>query len=221
VFDYPVFLQLRGKCCVVVGSGPVGMRKTRGLLAVGAKVRLISPTLEDWRCGENIEPVRRTFRAGDLDGARLVFAATGDNASDRAVAAEARRIGVPVCLAALPEEGDFSLPAILRRGDLAVAVATAGGSPALAAEVRDLLADLLPGSWSVVVDIATALRRRKPLDAGGAAYGRETLRRLLDGQLVALLEARDAANVDRLLQQVCVPSCTLAALGISLPERNP
>jgi len=219
--EYPILLNLTDKLCVVVGGGPVGMRKVEGLLAAGARVRLIAPSLAAEYRRQGVEPVRRTFLQGDLDGASLVFAATGDNACDRAVAVEARRLAIPVCLAGLPGEGDFGLPAVLRRGDLGVAVTTGGRSPALAAEVRDLLAELLPDAWAVAVDIAAALRRWALADPGCVEYSRETLRRLLNGHLLQLLEARDAAGIDRLLQQVFGPSCSLASLGIILPERNP
>lgn len=221
MLPYPILLQLAGKVCVVVGSGPVGMRKVRGLLGVGARVRLISPTLSMSSAPQGVETISRGFCPGDLNGASLVFAATGNGADDRAIAAEARRLGIPVCLAGLPEEGDFSLPAVLRRGDLCIAVSTGGHSPALAAEVRDLLTELLPESWALVVDIAAALRREALADAGSIEYNREKLRRLLSGHLLELLDSRDAEGIDRLLQQVFGPSWSLACLGITLPERNP
>jgi precorrin-2 dehydrogenase/sirohydrochlorin ferrochelatase len=219
--DYPILLQLAGKCCVVVGSGPVGMRKVHGLLAAGARVRLISPGLPQQDCQEGVERIPRVFRPGDLDGACLVFTATGDNDSDRAVAKEARRLGIPVCLAGLPEEGDFSLPAVLRRGDLTVAVTTAGRSPALASLLRDQLEALVPETWALVLDIAAAARQRALADPDCIDYSTEKLHHLLSGSLLELLADRDAAGVDRLLQHVFGPPWCLATLGIQLPERNP
>ncbi len=219
--EYPIMLQLAGKDCVVVGSGPVGMRKVRGLLSAGARVRLVSPTGLQQADLENVEIIPRVFCSGDLDGACLVFAATGDNDSDRAVATEARRLGIPVCLAGLPEEGDFSLPAVLRRGDLTVAVTTAGRSPALATLVRDQLEALLPDTWAIVLEIAAAVRQRALSDPDSVDYNAEKLRHLLSGSLLELLAARDVGAVDRWLQHVFAPSWSLASLGISLPERNP
>ena len=219
--EYPILMQLAGKCCVVVGSGPVGMRKVRGLLAAGARVRLISPGLPPQASQEGVEMIRRAFRPGDLDGVCLVFTATGANESDRAVAAEARRLGIPVCLAGLPEEGDFSLPAVLRRGDVTVAVTTAGRSPALAALLRDRLEELVPDTWALALDIAAAARQRALADPGSIDYSAETLRHLLSASLLELLADRDAAGIDRLLQHVFGPSWSLASLDIHLPERNP
>jgi len=217
---YPVMLQLAGKLCVVVGGGPVGMRKAYGLLKAGAKVRLVSPRLTSPIGRDRVETVSRVFRSGDLDGASLVFAATGDAASDRSVAAEARRLGIPVCLAGSPSEGDFSLPAVLHRGDMTLAVSSSGRSPALATVFRDQLDALLPETWALVVDIAAAARQHALHDKGSIDYSREALRRLLAGSLLELLTAGNAAGVDDLLHEVFGPSWSLASLGIDLPERN-
>lgn len=219
--EYPIVLQLAGKDCVVVGSGPVGMRKVRGLLSAGARVRVISPTGLQQVGLERVEIIPRAFCPGDLAGACLVFAATGDNDSDRAVAAEARSLGIPVCLAGLPDEGDFSLPAVLRRGDLSVLVSTAGRSPALATLVRDQLESFLPDTWAILLDIAAALRQQALSAPGSIDYSAEKLRHLLSGSLLELLADRDEVAVDRWLQHVFGPSWSLASLGISLPERNP
>lgn len=219
--DYPVMLQLAGKCCVVVGSGPVGLRKVQGLLAAGARVRLIAPELTDQTAPDGVETVPRSFRPGDLAGAFLAFAATGDGACDRAVAEEARRLGIPVCLAGLPREGDFTLPALLRRGDLSVAVSTAGRSPALATLVRDRLETLLSETWATVLEIAAAARQHALVNPQDIDYSRETLRCLLEGGLPELLAARDEDGIDRLLREAFGLPWSLAALGISLPERKP
>jgi precorrin-2 dehydrogenase/sirohydrochlorin ferrochelatase len=213
-------LQLAGKLCVVVGGGSVGMRKAHGLLEAGARVRLISPRLSSRIDRERVETVSRVFRSGDLDGASLVFAATGDAASDRSVAAEARRLAIPVCLAGSPSEGDFSLPAVLRRGDMTLAVSSSGRSPALVTVVRDQLDALLPESLALVVDIAAAARQHALHDKGSIDYSREALRRLLAGSLLELLTVGNAAGVDDLLHEVFGPSWSLASLGIDLPERN-
>ena len=79
--DFPVIMQLAGRRCVVVGAGPVGLRKARSLCAASAEVVLVDPQLDPETCPAGISPVVRPFRAADLDGAVLVFAAT-DSAED-------------------------------------------------------------------------------------------------------------------------------------------
>jgi precorrin-2 dehydrogenase/sirohydrochlorin ferrochelatase len=218
--DYPILLQLAGTCCLVVGGGPVGLRKVRGLLAAGARVRLVSTVMPRAAQALDIERIERPFRPDDLHGVALAFAASGDADCDRHVATEARRRGIPVCLAAQPAQSDFTLPALLRRGELTVAVSTGGQSPALAVAVRDRLAHWLPPEWSTALKIAAALRRRSQNAPGTTAGSRQQVRELLDGPLLQRLAARDRAGVDRLLQKVCGPNCSLASLGICWPEET-
>jgi precorrin-2 dehydrogenase/sirohydrochlorin ferrochelatase len=136
------------------------------------------------------------------------------------VAAEARSRGIPICLAGQPAQGDFTLPALLRRGNLTVAVATAGQSPTLAASVRDRLAHWLPPEWATALKIAAALRRGSRTAPDATAGSREQVRELLDGPLLQRLATRDKTGVDRLLREICGPSCSLTSLGIHWPEET-
>jgi len=217
--DYPVLLSVAERLCVVVGGGPVALRKVRGLLAAGARVRLVAAELaapaEDL---EGVTATVRPYRDGDLAGAFLAFAATGDRTVNAAVVAEARRRGVLVCVADAPEEGDFALPALLRRGDLTVAVATGGKSPALAALVRDRLAPQLGPEWAEVLEIAAALRQKRLTLQGKTEYNQAILRCLLDGGLPELVAGGDVPAVDQLLRALFGEGCTLAGLGVCLAK---
>ncbi|HXV19736.1 MAG TPA: bifunctional precorrin-2 dehydrogenase/sirohydrochlorin ferrochelatase [Desulfuromonadales bacterium] len=217
--DYPILLQLQGRLCVVIGGGPVAIRKARGLRKAGARVRLIASELAV-SGGEltDVEVVIRPYSAGDLQGAFVAFAATDDRLVNAAVVREARQRGVLVGVADAPEEGDFTLPALLRRGNLTVSVATAGGSPALAALLRDRLADQLGPEWATVLEIAAALRQKRLTLQGKTEYNQAILRRLLEGGLPDLIADGDASAVDRLLQTLFGEGCTLAQLGIRLAK---
>ncbi|MBE0596167.1 MAG: bifunctional precorrin-2 dehydrogenase/sirohydrochlorin ferrochelatase [Desulfuromonadales bacterium] len=215
--DFPVFFRLQGRLCVVVGSGAVGRRKALAVTQAGGRVRLISPQpLEgEWPA---VEHRLRPYQPGDLAGAFLAFAATGDPQTDAAVLAEARQERIPIDLASAPAGGDFSLPAQFRRGDLTVAVSTAGRSPALAAAVRDQLAEAIGPEWAIMVEIAAALRRKKLTDPPEAEYNRKILSSLLAAGLLPLLVAGATSEIDRLLTGAGGEGCTLAALGICLPK---
>ena len=130
---YPLFLDVTGRRCVVVGGGPIAEGKVTGLLAAGADVTVVSPAVSA-RAGRGGArgPDRhraRAYRDGDLAGAALAFAATGDVAVNAAVAAEGGRRGVWVNAADDPAHCDFILPSVVRRGALAVAVSTAAPAP--------------------------------------------------------------------------------------------
>jgi precorrin-2 dehydrogenase/sirohydrochlorin ferrochelatase len=203
---------------VVIGGGPVGRRKARMLRAAGATVRLISPLDGEAANLPGIEIVDRPYRPGDLAGAFLAFAAAGDRQINAAVAREARTLGIPVNVADLPGEGDFSLPAVLRRGDLALAVSTGGTSPALAAVIRDRLEESFGPEWETALAIAAALRRKKLTLPEETEYNHAILRRLLEGGLLSLIADGRAAELDRLLLSVCGSGCSLPELGVRLPK---
>lgn len=199
---------------MVIGSGPVGRRKAEGLLAAGARVRLVSPGAS-FEEGPplGLEIVPRDYRVGDLCGAFLAFAATDDRAVNAAVAEEARRAGVPVNVADAAEEGDFSLPARFSRGDLCVAVSSNGKSPAFAVLVKEYLAAAVGEEWAVFLDICAAVRREKAAEntRGGVPA------KLLEKDLPGLINCKNTLKIDAVLEEVLGPGYSLAALGVSLP----
>jgi cobalt-precorrin 5A hydrolase/precorrin-3B C17-methyltransferase len=142
---YPLSLTQAARLqAVIVGGGPVGERKARGVLEAGGQARLISPEatvgLQAWAEARRIEWRRRPYQAGDLAGATLVFAATNRREVNRQVAAEARGLGLLCNVADRPEEGNFHVPAVHRRPGLVIGVSTGGQSPGRARAIRDALA---------------------------------------------------------------------------------
>lgn len=156
---YPIFLNLDGKRCVVVGGGAVANRKARKLLQARAEVVAISPEVKPELESVATEVRRRPYREGDLEGASLVFAATNRREVNAAVTREARGRGIPVNVADEPSEGDFALPSVLRRGQLQVAVSTGGASPTLARRVRYELESAFGSEWAGVVEELDRARR--------------------------------------------------------------
>ncbi|MBE7472606.1 MAG: precorrin-3B C(17)-methyltransferase [Anaerolineae bacterium] len=145
---YPVSLiNMSGQQALVVGGGPVGERKARGVLAAGGAVRLISPEatpqLQAWAEAGQIQWERRPFQPGDVTGVGLVFAATNQRAVNAQVAAEAHQLGLLRNVADQPGEGNFHVPAVHRQPGLVVAVSSLGESPIKARQVRDQIAGWL------------------------------------------------------------------------------
>jgi siroheme synthase-like protein len=142
---YVACLRLSGRRCVVVGGGAVGLEKVEGLLACDAEVTLVAPDavrelVQHARDG-SIAWERREYRSTDLDGAFLVIAATNVSELNIRVFEDAERRAMLVNVVDVPPLCNFILPAIVRNGPLAIAISTAGASPALAKRMRDEIAE--------------------------------------------------------------------------------
>jgi precorrin-2 dehydrogenase/sirohydrochlorin ferrochelatase len=151
---FPIFLKLTNRPCVVIGAGHLAESKITSLRTADARVTVIAPeaneAISELAASGEITLERRTYRNGDLAGAFLVVAATDDPAVNRAVFAEATETGVLCNAVDDPPFCDFYFPSVVRRGDLQVAISTAGNSPALAQQLRKELNEQLPldlGEW--------------------------------------------------------------------------
>ena len=137
---YPIFLQLKNKRCIIVGGGEVAERKAMSLLEHEADVEIVSealcPALAQLAAEGKVQHRRRPYSYGDLAEAVLAIAATDDPAINSGVADEARERRIPVNIVDNPGMSDFIVPSLLRRGDLSVAVSTAGKAPALSRKLR-------------------------------------------------------------------------------------
>jgi siroheme synthase-like protein len=142
---YIACLRLTGRRCVVVGGGGVGLEKVEGLLVCDAAVTLVAPEarpeLERLAAEGSIAWERRAYRASDLDRAFLVIAATADTDVNIAVHEDAEARTMLVNVVDVPPLCNFILPAIVRSGPLAIAISTAGASPALAKRMKREIAE--------------------------------------------------------------------------------
>jgi len=137
---FPMFLKLEGRRCLVVGAGSVGEPKIRSLLQAGAKVRVIAPVATNavagWAKAGIIAWERRIFEPSDLERVFLVVAATSSREVNEAVSQEAGVRNILCNVVDDPELCDFYYPAVVRRGQLQLAISTGGRSPALAQRLR-------------------------------------------------------------------------------------
>jgi precorrin-2 dehydrogenase/sirohydrochlorin ferrochelatase len=137
---FPLFLKLSGRLCLIVGGGKVSEGKIAGLFSTGAKIRVVSPevtpTIAKWHRNRRIQWVKRKYRKEDLAGAYLVIAATASNEVHRVIYRDAHRRGILCNIVDVPELCDFYYGSVLQRGDLQIAISTAGASPSLAKRLR-------------------------------------------------------------------------------------
>jgi precorrin-2 dehydrogenase len=140
---FPMFMKLTGKQCLVVGAGKVGEPKIAGLIDTGASIHVVAiaatARVREWAQAGKIELELRAFSKNDLDGKFLAVAATASQTLNQLIYREAQRRGVLCNVVDVPDLCDFYYPAVVRRGDLQIAVSTAGQSPSLAQRIRQQL----------------------------------------------------------------------------------
>jgi precorrin-2 dehydrogenase / sirohydrochlorin ferrochelatase len=143
---YIACLALKGRRCLVVGGGEVGLEKVEGLLACDAQVTLVAPdahpSLAELALDGSIAWERREYHAADLEGCLIAIAATDDTDVNIRVYDDAERRAMLVNVVDVPPLCNFILPAIVRTGPLAVAISTAGASPALAKRMKREIGEL-------------------------------------------------------------------------------
>ena len=159
---YPVFLNLEGKRAVIICGGREAERKIPPLLACGAQVTLISPTLtpqlEDLARDGAVTVCRRTYTPGDMKGAYLAIVGTEDVGINHEAASEARREGVLVNTVDDIPYCDFAAPAVVQQGDLTVAISTNGKSPAMARRMREELESYLTPDYADLLNVMAKVR---------------------------------------------------------------
>jgi siroheme synthase-like protein len=160
---YIACLKLKGRRCVVVGGGEVGLEKVEGLLACDADVTLIAPdavpALQELAAEGSIAWERRPYAgAPDLEGVFLVIASTNDTDVNISVYDDAERRAMLVNVVDVPPLCNFILPAILRTGPLAIAISTAGASPALAKRMKREVAELFGEEYATLAVLLNEAR---------------------------------------------------------------
>jgi len=198
---YPVFLDIAGKKCVVVGGGEVAFRKVNTLLENGAEVEVISPELcPELEATREISISHRPYQPGDLAGAFLAIVATDNRETNHQIAMEARSRGVLVNVVDDVEYCDFILPSLVHRGDITIAISTAGKSPALARKLRTRLEKEFGEEYAVLVRIIEEIRRE--IKRRGLSIDNDTWQDALDLDLLAgLVKAGQSEKAREIITQ--------------------
>jgi siroheme synthase-like protein len=196
-----MMLDVSERLIVIIGGGKVAVRKASGVVECGARrVRVVAPRV-DAAMPAGVERIAESYRPEHLDGAGLVFAATDSPVVNEQVVRDARGRCVLVCRADSDDQnpGDFATPARMDRGALVVTVSTAG-SPALAARIRDGIAQRLDPRWPAMAD---ALQELRPMIlrrlADDPKQRTEALRRLASDQAMDTLSKSGIDGLKRWL----------------------
>ncbi|HEY6419558.1 MAG TPA: bifunctional precorrin-2 dehydrogenase/sirohydrochlorin ferrochelatase [Candidatus Binataceae bacterium] len=216
----PIFLDVSGQRCMVIGGGEIAARKVASLLEAGAVVTVISPTLvptlESSAARGAITHEARAYRLGDMKGFLIVFATTDDRDLQRALAAEARELGILINIADASELCTFIAPAVVSRGALRIAISTSGASPALASRIRRELEHQFGAEYARALDILRAARHHLRGSEPRIETRADKLRALADSALPDHLRRADFGAVDRILREHL--GVGLEALGLKTAE---
>jgi precorrin-2 dehydrogenase/sirohydrochlorin ferrochelatase len=206
---YPVYLNIQGRTCLVVGGGQVGTRKVLTLLKCSAKVRVISPEatprLAELAEQGRIELIRRNYCSQDLDQIFLVIGATDDQALNQQIHKDAETMQRLCNIADQPALCNFVLPSIVNYGDLSIAISTAGKSPAFAKHLRRQLEGQFGPEHGRMLELMGAVRARLLAQEHAPEEHKPLFEQLINSGLLQMVKAEDQQQIDALLCKVLGP----------------
>jgi precorrin-2 dehydrogenase/sirohydrochlorin ferrochelatase len=199
----PIFLNLGGRSCLVIGGGELAEAKVQALLEAGAIVTVVSRSATDGIKSQitdgKVRYLAREYEYGDLRGKSLAYAATDNQEVARCAASEARELGIPFNAPDDPEASTFISPASFKRGDLHVAISTGGSSPAVARKLRQRLEHQIGPEYALVLEI---MRRARHFlrDREADQRARAVILKSLAGALLDSVETLDNRLIDEALR---------------------
>jgi len=199
----PIFLNVKGKLCLVVGGGEVAARKAGVLLDAGAKVRVVAPQIRSALSEQHdVESIVARFEALHLDGIALVIAATDDRSVNQQVSMQARARNIPVNVVDDPQLCSFIMPAILDRSPLMVAFSSGGASPVLTRMMRGMLESMIPQNYSRLAAFAERFRQQVKQRVTNPAKRRIFWENALEGVVAEKVLTGDENSAVAMLQKM-------------------
>ena len=203
---YPVYLNLKNKAVVVIGGGEIAARKIESLIGTGASITVISPQvtpqIEALAQAKQLDLHLRAYASGDCDAAMLVFSATDDPVVSDRVFQDATLSGAWINTSDQPALCSFIMPAVVRRGDVAIAISTGGTSPGLAARLRQKSAEIIGPEYGQMAQLLSKARLEIRHRIQGAAERKALHDRILDSDIIERLKRNDTAGAERLLREI-------------------
>ena len=204
---YPVNLDVMDKRCVIVGGGAVAERKVERLLECGARVIVVSlkltPMLEDRKKAGCIEHIDADYETQMLGAAFMVIGATDCDDVNAQVSQDARALGLLVNIVDDPVKCNFILPSLVQRGDLSIAVSTAGKSPALARKIREDLQQLYGPEYESLLAIMGAIRKRILAHGKASDTNKAVFEALVHSDMLQAIREGNAEKVKQIILDLC------------------
>ncbi|MBI4734093.1 MAG: bifunctional precorrin-2 dehydrogenase/sirohydrochlorin ferrochelatase, partial [Rubrobacteridae bacterium] len=196
---YPMYVNIEGLKCLVVGGGDVATRKVGSLIECDAAVSVVSPRitfdLERIQSEGRITVELREYVEGDIDGAALVIVATDNSTLNEQIYREAKEKNIPVNVVDAPDICTFIVPSIIRRGDFILSISTSGSCPALAKSVRKDLQEQFGGEYAEFCNILRQFRKNLADKYDRQEDRAEALKKFIDSDVIELIKAGKSEEV--------------------------
>jgi len=202
--DYlPIFLDVRGKKCLVVGGGEVSFRKATLLVQAGAQVTIVSPEIgAPFANLAGLTHIAERFKASHLDGYILVVAATDEQATNETVSREAKLRNIPVNVVDNPALCSFIMPSILDRSPIVVAFSSGGASPVLIRMLRGKLETMIPQAYSRLASFSARFRSSVKTSITNPAKRRIFWENVFEGPIAEKIFSGDEATAESMLHSM-------------------
>ncbi len=202
---FPIFINLRGKKCLIIGGGEVAERKIEDLLQYEAAITIVSPQVTDkirtWVESGIITYLSREFEEDDINGIFMVFAATNNSLVNQEIAALCRKKDVLLNAVDDPLNCDFFIPSILRHNSLVIAVSTEGKSPLYARKIRQDLEKIISEEYGEFVDILGQQREYIKNMVPDIRDRKRIFQAIVDSDILELLKAGENEKVRERLRE--------------------
>jgi len=207
---YPVLLNIQDKPCLVVGGGPVGARKTTGLLRSGARVTVVSPAFCEQFNALREKPMfckkmvcmKKEYEITDLEGMSIVFAATGNAQLNKQIMQDTRQQNMMCNIVDAPDDSNFILPSVVQQGDLILAVSTSGKSPALSKKIRKELEQHFGPEYQKMLFVMGNIRKRLLAQEHAPKRHKKIFYTLIETGLLEMIKVGDEKKINSVLNDL-------------------
>ena len=203
---FPLFVDLKGRKCVVVGGGRIAARKIETLILFNAEIVVISPVITDkllkLKNAGSLIHFEKGYSEGDLEGAFLAVAATPDRVLNERIADEAAAKNTFVNVADNPERCTFIFPSIVKKNDLVIGITTSGSYPAMSKRIRERIGELLENLDEDVMKLLRECRQRASAEIRNEEIRTKLLNRILEEAVFCKKESNRLQTVERIFCEV-------------------
>ena len=200
---YPLYLDIKGKKCVIVGGGKVAYRKACSLTEAGADVTVISPdTCPEMANEKGLSLINKSYDESCLDGAMLVIAATDDEEINKKVSLDAGKRNIIINVVDRPELCSFIIPSTVKRGNLCISISTGGASPALAKNIRKELEDVFGPEYGEYINLLTRMRDVAMSDVTDDEKRRKILQRLAEKDILEIVKTKGTEEAEAKIREI-------------------